>query len=495
MMNPLSGSVTRYITGLMLLAAMLVVSAIAPGQLVIAQDSETEADGSVRFIHASPDAPAVDILLDGAPVAQGIEFGIATEYAAVSPGDHNVQVVPAGESAAAALIDETIGVDSGEAYTVVVANLLAELELQTFQSNTSGLPEGQSRIRAVSLSPDAGDLDIFRVGGDQWFDNVSFGEDTEHHDVDAGTYDLEIRLHDSDQTLLSAPGFAVGNGNEHTLYILGRQSDESLIVLPLAVSVQAPCAEVLGLGMGNENACLRVVHGSLDAVAVDIYVEDALVVENLEPGMATEFFVVPPGDGRSVKLVTAGGTTDDFVVDVGVDLHGGEAREVVVAGNVTDLKAVNESVDLSPLSVGQARLRLVQGSADSGDIDFLVVDGDEIFGGVGFESFTDYVLVDAGEYAFLARQSNGDSVLFRGESIVLEAGMVYTGVTAGSVDGGSFTLLLFPAPAEVRTGAAGELIGASTPAAGVEEGVEVAETTPTPLSPAPTPDLVGTPES
>src|SRR5680860_987158 len=120
-MHSISGNATRCVAGMLLLATMLVVSAIAPGQVAFAQDGEAEADGSVRFIHASPDAPAVDILLDGAPVAQALELGDVTEFAAVSPGGHSIQVVPAGEEANASLADETLDAGSDQAYTVAVA--------------------------------------------------------------------------------------------------------------------------------------------------------------------------------------------------------------------------------------------------------------------------------------------------------------------------------------------------------------------------------------
>jgi hypothetical protein len=494
-MNLFSGSATRYVAGFLLLAAMLVISAMAPGQVALAQDGESEPDGSVRFIQASPDAPALDILVDGAPVAQELQFGDATEYAPVTPGEHSIQVVPAGEDANAALAEEDLEVDSDGAYTVAVANLLNEIEIQTFQSNTDDLDENQSRVRAISLSPDVGEIDIFHVGGDQWFDNVNFGEDSDHHDVDADTYDLDIRLNDSEQVLLSVPALEVEAGNEYSLYVLGRQSDQSLSVLTMVVSVQTACAEALGIGEGSESACLRIVHGSLDAQAVDIYIEEALIAENLEPGSATEFLAVPSGDDRSVQLVPTGGAIDEAIVESEVDLNGGEAREVVIGGTPDDLKVINESVDLSPISADQARLRLVHASADAGDVNVAVTDGHELFGGVGFEDFTAYTVLDAGDYDLQVQQSDGDDVIFRAESVALEAGLVYSAVAAGNVDNGTFTLLLFPAPAEIRAGTASDMEGSATPGVATEEGEEVTETTPTAVSEAETPDTEGTPES
>ena len=57
------------------------------------------ADGhgpNVRAVHASPDAPAVDIWVDGSPAFTNAPFTGITPYAMLTPGMHNFQIVPAG---------------------------------------------------------------------------------------------------------------------------------------------------------------------------------------------------------------------------------------------------------------------------------------------------------------------------------------------------------------------------------------------------------------
>lgn len=52
----------------------------------------------VRFVHASPDAGAVDIAVDGATVLEGVTFGTASGYLEVEPGTRTVEVLK-GETA------------------------------------------------------------------------------------------------------------------------------------------------------------------------------------------------------------------------------------------------------------------------------------------------------------------------------------------------------------------------------------------------------------
>ena len=49
----------------------------------------------VRVIHASPDAPAVDVCVDGAVAFAGAAFPGATDYAELAPGTYAVRVIPA----------------------------------------------------------------------------------------------------------------------------------------------------------------------------------------------------------------------------------------------------------------------------------------------------------------------------------------------------------------------------------------------------------------
>ena len=48
---------------------------------------------SVRVIHLSPNAPGVDILVDGVTLFEDISFGEGTDYVDLNPGTYNVNVV------------------------------------------------------------------------------------------------------------------------------------------------------------------------------------------------------------------------------------------------------------------------------------------------------------------------------------------------------------------------------------------------------------------
>jgi len=87
---------TSHSVALVVIAVITAMAVSAPWAL--AQQATPTVTGvpdpTVRVVHASPDAPAINILVDGQPLAQDVAFGSASEYAALSPGNHQVQVVP-----------------------------------------------------------------------------------------------------------------------------------------------------------------------------------------------------------------------------------------------------------------------------------------------------------------------------------------------------------------------------------------------------------------
>ncbi|MEA2515900.1 MAG: hypothetical protein QOJ59_5389 [Thermomicrobiales bacterium] len=454
-----------------LAALLLLIGAVAAfvGQIgsAVAQDV-TETDATVRVVHASPGAPNVDVLVDGQPVVEDLAFGAATEYLAIPGGDHKVQVTPTGQGADAAVIDTDLNIDAGAAYIFVALGQLNEIEGEVYDVNLDPVDEGKARVRLIHASPDAGDISVAVTSGDELFGGVSFKDATDYKDLDAGSYSLDVKG-EGDRVLLTAENIDFAAGDVYDVVALGQIADNSLALLPLVTSVSIPCAEVLGLQGGVDDACIRVVHASPGAPEVDVYLNDSPVVQGLAFGTSTEFIVVPAGDDRKLQITAAGGTPGDSdLLDADLDFDGRYAFEVVVTGNPDDLEATTARLDLSPLPEGQARVRVVHASPDAGGVDIVVADGPTLFEGVDFRGITDYTTVDAGSYSLQLKKD--DTVALSGD-VEFGAGMVYDVIVIGRTDDNSLALLVLSADALVREG------GVATPEAQGTETAGTAETT------------------
>lgn len=85
----------------------------------------------MRFVHASPDAPAVDIAVSGGPVLfSNVPFRAFTPYPQVSPSTYDLEARPAGSSAVALKVDG-VTLRPGTNYTIFAVGLLSNRSLST----------------------------------------------------------------------------------------------------------------------------------------------------------------------------------------------------------------------------------------------------------------------------------------------------------------------------------------------------------------------------
>ncbi|MDQ2652200.1 MAG: DUF4397 domain-containing protein [Chloroflexota bacterium] len=469
---------------LLCLVAVLTLALVLPASVVRAQDDVARADATVRIIHASPDAPAVDVLLDGQPLLENVKADSASDYQAITSETHRIQVVPAGQTADAALVDEEIDAAPGAAYIVAIYGRLNDLQGAVIDVDLSEIEPGNARVRLINLSPDAGAVDLAETGGDVWFDDVDLGEVTDYRDVTPGGISADLRG-DEDRVLQTIPELGFAEARVYDVVVLGQLADDSLTVVNLATRVSPPCAEVLDIAGSPEDACVRVVHAAPDAPAIDAYINDAQVAADLSFGTATEYAVVPSGGDRGVRVVAAGGDTEESILDDSFDLDPGQAYEILVQGGGTDLGFAITGVDLRPVAENQARMRVIHASPDAGVVN-IGVEGDEanLFEGVDFGNATEYVILDAGNYPIEVRPGDEDMTVALRSDITLEEGMVYDLVAIGRPDDRSLTLLVLTAPVAIQTGemATPVAMTGDEPLAGTVEPETLTDGTSTPTS-------------
>lgn len=143
----------------------------------------------VRVIHASYDAPAVDVSLDGAVAIEDLAYGESSGYASVLSETYDIAVTPANAETPVVISLTDFVFFPSEAITVFAVNELASIQ-PVIAVDSRFILRGKSRVRFVHASPDAPAVDI-RVGagdGPQVFSDVSFTDVEDYIDVDPGAY-------------------------------------------------------------------------------------------------------------------------------------------------------------------------------------------------------------------------------------------------------------------------------------------------------------------
>jgi hypothetical protein len=198
-------------------------------------------DPQVRIGHCSPDAPAVDVAVDGNTAFEGVEFRDISDYTPLSSGSHDVQVMPAGTDDA--VIDTSLRLDRDTSYTVLATGTLDDIEATVFEDEPGEVPSGKAHVRFIHASPDAPRVDIAVRDGPKLFRRVKFRRASDYEQVDAGTYDLDVLAMGSDDVALAVDGLGFDSGNAYTAIAVGQVEAGTLDALLVEDAIAAMAAD------------------------------------------------------------------------------------------------------------------------------------------------------------------------------------------------------------------------------------------------------------
>jgi hypothetical protein len=453
---------TRRLFGFTGLLVMLML-AVLPGRGLAAQtSSETdmgdcvsalgigaEGDACISVVHASPDAPNVDIYLNGERVLGNLGFGWWSNWVAVPAGEHQVQVTAAGAALDTAVIDAMVTVEAGMGYQIAATGFLADITPQIYPVDFSALEDGNARVNVVHTVPDAPAVDVAVTGGDVLVSELSFPESSDYLDVPAGAYDLEVRVAGTEDVVLPLAGTTLEANTLYNVYAIGSvETGIYPFVIPTTLHsadagqmMAADCGTVLGIGT-DADACVNVIHASPDAPAVDVYVNGAAALEGVEFGDFSGWLALPAGEYQ-VQVVPAGEMPDMAVIDATLSLEAGTAYHVAATGTVAEIAPEVYVADLSATD-GNARVRVIHTSPDAPAVDIAVTGGDVLIADLAFPNASDALEVPAGSYDLEVRVAGTEDVALALPGVELEAGMTYDVFAIGQVGDGSLTVLVIP---------------------------------------------------
>ena len=190
--------------------------------------------GWLRVMHASPDAPAVDIWLDDQPLLTNVEYSQFNNYVEAPAGNHRVTLTPAGASAEEAVVSAPVNIGDDKSYTVVALGNLAELRAVVLEDErTARTPlSTDARVRIVHAVPGGPNVDILRADrsgpGRDIVTNVGFAETTRYHNVAAGSTAIRIQPVGNDTELATLPAVEFEQDGVYTLVLLPTADGQAL---------------------------------------------------------------------------------------------------------------------------------------------------------------------------------------------------------------------------------------------------------------------------
>jgi hypothetical protein len=176
---------------------------------------------NVLVTHASPDAPGVDLLIDDVKVnTQPLAYPDNTGYLEAETGTRNIKVNVAGTTTT--VINGDLDLEADKYYSVFAVDQVSEITALALVDDLTMPAAGKAHVRFVHLSPDSPAVDIaVASSGAVVFSNIAFKGFTPFTPLDAGTYNLDVRLAGTSTVALVLPPVTLTAGKIYTVFAKG----------------------------------------------------------------------------------------------------------------------------------------------------------------------------------------------------------------------------------------------------------------------------------
>jgi hypothetical protein len=117
----------------------------------------TSNSASLRFVQGSPDAPAVDFVVDGTTQTSNILYGNASAYVTVKSGSRDVQIIPVNSSSP--VLTQKISLADSARETLLMTGPVAQPKSVVLSDTTTTTTTSQ--VRVVNISNAMGPADVY----------------------------------------------------------------------------------------------------------------------------------------------------------------------------------------------------------------------------------------------------------------------------------------------------------------------------------------------
>jgi hypothetical protein len=226
-------------------ARLAILGAAMALTLSIGSASAAE-NAHVRVLHGSPDAPSVDVFVNGDKVAplSGLEFGDLSQYVAVPGGSYAIKVCATADNTICPIDVPALDVAAGTKYTIAATNLLASIETQVIVDAPAPVAD-QTQVRVVHFSHDTPAVDVLTQDGSATVvDNLAYPNATDYLTLPAGSYDLKVCANADNSICPLDPGaLDLAAGTSYSVFAIGSLDGESLTAAVGVDAIYAPATD------------------------------------------------------------------------------------------------------------------------------------------------------------------------------------------------------------------------------------------------------------
>ena len=331
----------------------------------------------VQVIHNSADAAAavVDVYLNGAILLDDFAFRTATGFVNAPAGvEIDLDIAPANSSdVTESIFNKKVTLTEDETYILVASGIVSPsgyspatpFDLFVFPMGrevASGLTN--TDVLVFHGATDAPVVDVVEPNAQlRLVDNLAFGAFQGYLELPTSDYSLQIQndLGNVAVAQYAAPLATLGLENTPLVVLasgfLNPSNNSGGASFGLYVALPAGGALIPLPSEDISTARVQVIHNSADAVAgeVDVYLNDALLLDNFAFRTATPFVDVQAGVDFTVSIAPSSSTSvDDAIVDFTYNLPA-NSKFILVANGIVSAEGYSPSTafDIYPYGMGR----------------------------------------------------------------------------------------------------------------------------------------------
>jgi hypothetical protein len=421
----------------------------APAPTPVAQNAP------VRFIHASADAPNVNVVGQlGQNLVADLGFKQVSPFQAVGVGTLNLRVdgiVPGGTATVIGPVD--LDVAAGHAYSVIALGQVAAIDALVIDQGSTTVAPASVRARVVHAAPNAPPVDVYVTAPTDLLaqsvplGSFAFGEQLGPVTVAAGDYRIRVTLPNDPATVVFDSGTVALPGSADLLIMAVQNTGAGAAPISLLVALPTSSFEILDTDTPAE---VRVIHASPDAPAVDVIADDDFANPVLEdvPFPAFSAYLTLPAGMHNVK-VTPANNAGVIVIDADLDTEAGKQYSVFATGTLASIAPYVLTDDNRRIAT-EAKVRIVHTAPGAGNVDIYVTapgagiaSATPAFTNVPFRAETGYVSLAGGSYDVTVTPTGTKTAAIGPATITVDDGGVYTAAARDAAGGGApFGLIL-----------------------------------------------------
>jgi hypothetical protein len=309
---------------------------------------DPEADtGFVRFAHVSPDSGPIDIYLNDmtAPLVTNLQLGEYTGAVRLNAGKHVFTARAAGSAADSptlAQFDWELG--SNSTWIIVAVGTQEEATFLLEPLNVlRNFSEQIARIRVINVNPYLNGLTVSVEGGEPLAEGLDW----------LGTADLDL-------TVGTQPSNEAGTVNMTVVDAEGNSVSEpvSLPLQPfmqysilLASTSDPSVVTPIVITSPRDTTRVRFVSERQEAIEVLLMPAEQMLVEQLDPGTESEYFILPSEAATFAAYAPGTGPTGQNLAGLPVQLEPG--YDITVTFRADGSAEVTETVFTDPTAMDE----------------------------------------------------------------------------------------------------------------------------------------------